>query len=242
MKDNTPSYFVKILALGKCNDLRGRLKSDILDFCDDKLIGDICNYTYILMETAKGGNLLIYYGSQFKALLNNSKFDSLIINADNISKINDYVNFLFIFYNKIVDGLIDANTKLGGFKHNDLNYRNCNVDPSTGNPIIFDFGGSQIGTVGDNTDILNFIKETLSDVNLDSGVYSSVFLDYESKSTEERKLIKDNFYKLNKVLRAHSKINSIVTKYLTSASTSYGGIRLSIGPSRQSLEEFKTFL
>ena len=26
MKDNTPSYFVKILALGKCNDLRGRLK------------------------------------------------------------------------------------------------------------------------------------------------------------------------------------------------------------------------
>ena len=52
---------------------------------------------------------------------------------------SSFVTFLFSFLNKMVDGLINTNTKLGGFIHNDLNYRNCNVDPSNYNPIIFDF-------------------------------------------------------------------------------------------------------
>jgi serine/threonine protein kinase len=242
MKDNTPLYFVKILAIGKCNDLRGRLKNDIVDFCDDKLLGDICNYTYIIMETAPGGNFLQYYGLQFKDLLNKPNFDELIVSADNQQKINAFVGFLFSFLNKIVDGLIDANTKLNGFIHKDFNYRNCNVVHSNGNPIIFDFGESKVGTIGDNSDILNYIKEILEDAQLQSNVYITVFPDYESKSPDEKILIKNNFYKLSKVLRAHPKINALITKYFVSAVTSYGGIRLSIGPSRESLETFKTKL
>ena len=70
---------------------------------------------------------------------------------------SSFVTFLFSFLNKMVDGLINANTKLGGFIHNDLNYRNCNIN-SSNNPIIFDFGGSTVGKMGDNSDILNYIN------------------------------------------------------------------------------------
>jgi len=242
MKDNTPLYFVKILALGKCNDLRGRLSKEVKNFCDDKLVGDLCNYTYILMETAVGGNYLQYFGLAFKDLLNNSNFDKLIINETNINKMRMFVTFLFSFLNKMVDGLISANTKLGGFVHFDLNFRNCNVNPENGNPIIFDFGGSTIGKINDNSDILNYIKEILTDTNLDPGVYNSVYSDFESKSSEDKLLIKNNFYKLNKILREQPRINSLITKYFVSTKTSFGGVRLSIGANRESLEKFKTSL
>ena len=237
MVNNTPLYFVNIVALGNCNDLKDRLKSDIVNFCDDKLMGDMCNYTYIIMHTATGQNVLQYYGLQFKDLLNNNDFDNLIKNVN----MTVFVTFLFSFLNKMVDGLIDANTKLGGFIHGDLNFRNCYVDPSY-NPIIFDFGASIIGKIGDNSDILEYIRTMLSDTNLESPVYISVFPDYESKAVPEKTLIKNNFYKLHKVLRANPQISALISAYLISAPTSYGGVRLNILPARQSLEEFKTTL
>ena len=233
MKDNTPKYFVKILALGKCNDLKNRLKTDIINFCDDKLLGDICNYTYIIMELAKGCNILQYYGLKFKDLLNNSNFDTLI--ELNKLRINEFIIFLFKFLNKITEGLIDANKKLGGFIHFDLNYRNCNVDPETENPIIFDFCSSSIGKVGDNSDILNYIKDILSDSNLDVSVYSSIFSDYETKSSEEKLLIKTNFYKLNKIIREENKLNIFINKYFYLIQE---GVRLNIKDDRESLETF----
>ena len=82
----------------------------------------------------------------------------------------------------------------------------------------------------------------LSDTNLESPVYISVFPDYELKAVPEKTLIKNNFYKLHKVLRANPQISALISAYLISAPTSYGGVRIEIGPGRQSLEEFKTKL
>ena len=234
MINNTPLYFVKIIAFGKCIDVKDKLKSDIVNFCNNKLIGDTCNYSYILMKIATGGTFLQYYGLQFKDLLNNNDFDKLIKNVN----MTVFVRLLFSFLNKIIDGLIDANTKLGGFIHNDLDYRNCYIDPLS-NPIIIDFGLSTIGKIGDNTDILFFIKKILSDENLESPLYISIFPDYELKSDLEKTLIKNNFYKLNTVLRSNPKINALITKYFTYFPTINKGMLLLMLPARQSLETFK---
>ena len=235
MINNTPLYFVKIIAFGECIDVKDKLKSDIINFCNNKLLGDMCNYSYILMKNATGGTFLQYYGLQFKNILNNNDFDRLIKNVN----MTVFVTFLFSFLNKTVDGLIDANTRLGGFIHGDLDYKNCHVDSSY-NPIIFDFGFSTIGKNGDNSDILTYIEKILSDENLESSsLYISIFPDYETKSDLEKTLINNNFYKLNKVLRAHPKIHALITEYFTYLPTSTSGMRLSTIQNIQSLEVFK---
>jgi len=246
MINNTPLYFVKILKVGECNDIKDKLTSEIenvKDFCNDNNSNNTtCNYTYIIMENASGINLLHYYGECFKNLLTSTSFDLDINNESNKKKMLEYINFLFGFFIKMVDGLISANDKLGGFIHGDLNFRNCNVENNTNNPIIYDFGASSIGEINNNQDILNYIKDILTDTNLDAFVYRLIFTNYDTLHDSERKLIKENFYKLNKTLRQNKKIESLL-KYFNQSPTSYGGVRLNFNSQKfEPLAQFKESL
>lgn len=167
IKQVNPKYFVKIYDIGKCTDLKTKFDNikSIKEICNN-VSGDICNYHYVIMENANGINIIEYIIKYLNKNFNNIN-NELINLDDNDIKIllNDLIIYILQIFEKICDGLIDAQIKIPNFYHGDLNYRNVFINESTNEPIIFDFGASKIIRNEQPLDILNYIKDTNNNIS-----------------------------------------------------------------------------
>ncbi len=163
---NSPRYFVKIYKIGSCKDLKTKFenKESVTEICNN-ISGDLCDYTYVIMENANGINIIDYI---LKYLDNTfTKINDTILNLeDNDTRVllNDLIIYLLQIFEKICDGLIDAQSKIPKFYHGDLNYRNVFINDSTLDPTIFDFGASSDKINNNSLDILNYIKDIYSNI------------------------------------------------------------------------------
>jgi len=189
IKDKKPKYFVVIYDIGKCTDLITKFTPDdkdedkikkITEICNTFVIlassrndernnisGDLCEYSYVIMENAKGINIIQYIINYLKK--NIAEIDTKIIditNKDNIILLNDLVIYILQIFENISIGIKDAQQKIPNFYHGDLNYRNVYINDSNLEPTIFDFGASNqnIGT-NKSIDILNYIRDTNNNIS-----------------------------------------------------------------------------
>lgn len=223
----TIKHFIKVFSKGNCFDLRDKLSDQVTEFCELNNLetASLCNYDYVIMNNAEGTNLLNYTTKTFSEQLQLPD-----INVIDKQLITNHKKLLINFFQKITIGLIDANTQLNGFKHKDLNYRNCYIDINL-EPIIFDFGASLIGFGSietNSSDILDFITDILSDSTIDTNEFAYGITTFKDLSKGEKDIIKSNYYKLTNMIRSDEQINQFIIKYFNENKTSFGGIRLSI--------------
>lgn len=177
IKKDSPRYFVKIYEIGTCKDLKTKFENieSVSEICNN-ISGDLCDYTYVIMEKANGINIIDYILKYLDTTF--TKINDTILNlVDNDTKVllNDLIIYLLQIFERICDGLIDAQSKFLNFYHGDLNYRNVFINDSTLDPTIFDFGASSDKINNKSLDILNYIQDIYSNIpdliNLKSDIF-----------------------------------------------------------------------
>jgi hypothetical protein len=243
LAENKPKYFAMVYSVGKCADLKKKKLQLATSMCNVSE-GELCDYDYVIMDDAPGTNFLIFFLQHFKDLVMNNDFDAELEKVDVKEKIQQFARNSAEYIIKIIDGLMDANAKLGNFKHGDLNYRNCHIDESF-TPTIFDYGASKVGVVSPRnqcSDIFNYIKGILSDINLDDGITYNAGIPelHKLESVEKNKVIK-NIKVVRKQFRQYAVFNNLCSNYLILYEYDEGeqGITFSVNIDRPKIEKLK---
>ena len=214
--EHKPKYFAMIYSVGKCADLKGKKLELAKSMCAVSE-GVLCDYDYVIMEEAPGTTFLIFSLQQFKDLVMNSDFDTEIEKADTKDKIRQFAKNSAEYLIKIIDGLMDANTKFVNYKHNDLNHRNCHTDEFFV-PTIFDYGASKISAIPSQdqcSDAFNYIKNMLNDSELDVVFYNGAMPEWRTLNLEMRKKVVKNFRTVRRQFRQYEVFNKLCSDYYT---------------------------
>lgn len=214
LEEVKPKYFALVRSVGKCSDLKGKNLSTATTMCN-AVGGEVCDYDYVIMDDAPGTNFSVFFLQQFENLITRDDFDEQIVQSVTKDKIADFSRRSSEYIQKIIVGLMDANSKLGNYKHCDLNYRNCHISESFV-PTIFDYGASKIGAnLPQCSDILEYLRSILADPNLEEAVYKSLFPTWSDDSfggARRNKIIK-NFRAVRKQFRLNKVFTNLINGY-----------------------------
>ena len=212
LEETKPKYFAIVHSVGKCSDLRGKILSEATTMCN-AVGGEVCDYDYVIMDDAPGKNFTVFFLQQFLSLITSDDFDAHIVQDATKERIADFAKKSAEYIQKIIVGLMDANSKLGDYKHNDLNFRNCHISESFV-PTIFDYGASKIGgALPQCNDILEYLKSILADVNVEPPSYQAVIPEWDTLPAAKKNRIIKNFRAVRKEFRRNKVFSNLISGY-----------------------------